>query len=225
MTSNKSKGNMYPWVDETRNPLGGRCGHNCSYCYIKSYPFNLTKKYEGITHWIDYKELNKIKGNGKTIFICSANDLFSEKAPKEIILKILERCRKFPENTYLFQTKNPMRYFEFDGLYPPKRVFGTTLESDRFYPNLSNAPPVNERHEQIASVADKTMISIEPILDFDLKKFVKIIKDIKPDFVSVGADSKKHNLPEPSPEKTRALIKELEKFTEVKLKDNLKRLL
>ncbi|KKK52692.1 hypothetical protein LCGC14_3102340 [marine sediment metagenome] len=42
------------------------------------------------------------------------------------------------------------------------------------------------------------MISIEPITDFNLEFFIKIIKEIKPKFVSIGADSKGHNLPEPS---------------------------
>ena len=61
---------------------------------------------------------------------------------------------------------------------------------------------------------------------FDLKQFVGMIKEINPEYVSIGANSNpKVKLPEPSPEKLKALIKELRKFTEVKLKDNLKRLL
>ena len=71
----------------------------------------------------------------------------------------------------------------------------------------------------------KIFLSIEPIMDFDLEPFVQIIKNIKPKFVSIGADSKNHNLPEPSKEKIEVLIRELKKFTEVKIKDNLKRLL
>jgi len=68
------------------------------------------------------------------------------------------------------------------------------------------------------------MISIEPITDFNLEFFIKIIKEIKPKFVSIGADSKGHNLPEPSWDKVQELIKELKKFTEVRIKDNLERL-
>lgn len=49
--------------------------------------------------------------------------------------------------------------------------------------------------------------------------------EINPKFVSIGADSKKHNLPEPSKEKIEALIRELSLFTEVKIKDNLRRLM
>lgn len=43
--------------------------------------------------------------------------------------------------------------------------------------------------------------------------------------VTIGADSKGSNLPEPSKEKIEALIKELRKFTQVKLKQNLNRLI
>ncbi len=52
-----------------------------------------------------------------------------------------------------------------------------------------------------------------------------MIKLIKPDWVNIGADSKGHNMPEPSKEKILALVKELEKFTEIKNKNNLQRLL
>lgn len=35
---NKSKGNMYPWVTYTWNPIKGKCPHECRYCYMKGYP-------------------------------------------------------------------------------------------------------------------------------------------------------------------------------------------
>ena len=68
------------------------------------------------------------------------------------------------------------------------------------------------------------MITIEPIMDIDMDVFVKWIKDIKPEFVNIGADSKGHKLPEPDAFKIGKLITELEKFTKVNLKENLKRI-
>ena len=56
-------------------------------------------------------------------------------------------------------------------------------------------------------------------------ELVEMIRRINPRFVSIGADSKRHGLPEPDPEKIRKLISTLRKFTEVREKDNLKRLL
>ena len=54
---------------------------------------------------------------------------------------------------------------------------------------------------------------------------VSWMKNIDPTFISIGADSKGHNLPEPPGAKVKELIQELEKFTEVKVKKNLSRLL
>ena len=69
------------------------------------------------------------------------------------------------------------------------------------------------------------MVSIEPILDFDLDVFTKWIKEIDPEFVSIGADSQNHHLLEPPADKIKALIKELKTFTKVIEKPNLGRLL
>lgn len=70
-----------------------------------------------------------------------------------------------------------------------------------------------------------TFVSIEPIMDFDLEEFACGISAVRPKFVSVGADSKRHNLPEPSPQKIGKLLQILERFTEVRIKNNLWRLL
>ena len=68
------------------------------------------------------------------------------------------------------------------------------------------------------------MVSIEPIMDLDVSTMLAWLEELKPDFVSIGADSKNHNLPEPSSEKIKRLISELSEFTEVRVKSNLSRL-
>ena len=68
------------------------------------------------------------------------------------------------------------------------------------------------------------MVTIEPIIDFDLGAMMALVMRCNPEWVNIGADSRCHNLPEPSADKIDALINELRKFTEVKLKANLKRL-
>ena len=67
------------------------------------------------------------------------------------------------------------------------------------------------------------IISIEPIMDFDLDVMIDWMRQIRPKSVSIGADSKGHNLPEPSAEKVQRLIAGLGAI-EVKLKSNLRRL-
>ena len=71
----------------------------------------------------------------------------------------------------------------------------------------------------------KTMITIEPIMEFSFWDFYSWLECASPDQINIGADSGNNNLPEPSKEKILELIAELENFTTVFQKDNLKRLL
>jgi len=224
--------NMYPWVDETRNFVGGRCPHRCKYCFVGKSRFPFVKKRYSFRLRLLHGEFDKPLGKDKTIFVCDCNDLFAEKIPSEWILKVLLFCNKYPGNTYLFQSKNPKRFNEFKKMFPKKTLLGTTIESNREC-YVSSAPPIRNRFMNIRFLSEEfnVMLSIEPILDFDLNKFVNIIRKIKPIFVSVGADSKGcgldskgRGLIEPSKEKVLSLINELKKFTKVKIKKNLERI-
>lgn len=222
---NKQQGNMYPDIDKTRNFIGGQCPYKCGYCYVnalKRFPI-IKKKYSGKPRLIE-KEFKKSLGNGKYIFIGSCFDMWADDVPGQWITKVLEKCKKY-NNKYLFQTKNPKRFWGFAPKFPKNSILGTTIETNRqeLIKDISKAPTVQDRQHFIGHPLP-TMISIEPILDFDLDIMVNWMKDIEPKFISIGADSKGHKLQEPSNQKIEALIKELRKFTEVKLKDNLKRL-
>jgi len=178
---------------------------------------------------LDEKALKDNLGENKTIFVSATGDMFGEWVKEKWILKVLEVCRKYPKNTYLFQSKNPLRFLKFKDYYPRDNIFGTTIETNRSHliGDCSKAPLPEVRAKAMKILSDyceKTMITIEPVIDFDLKEFVELIKKCKPKWVNIGADSKGHNLPEPSKEKVEALTKELKKFTEVRLKDNLKRI-
>ena len=214
MTLNKSKGNMYGFVTHTWNPIKGKCSHDCEYCYMKRFPQKPIRLVE--------KELREDLGSGNFIFVGSSTDMFAEDVPREWIARVLSRCNKYPNNKWIFQTKNTKRYGDFVGSFPFNCFLGTTLESNRSHVELCKAPDIGERISYIDW--DNTFVTIEPIMDFDLEPFVQIIKRIKPKWVNVGADSKGHHLPEPSKEKVQALIGELKKFTEVKIKSNLMRL-
>lgn len=213
---NKQKGNMYPFVSHTWNPIKGKCSHDCKYCYMKRFkqkPIRLVEK-----------ELNDNLGEKNFIFVGSSVDMFADDVPREWIIDVLFQCTEYPKNTYLFQSKNPKRFKEFNKYFPDNIILGTTIETNREGFNYK-APPVTERQYHIQEFDFKIMITIEPIIDFDFDIMVNWLKDINPDFVSIGADSKGHNLPEPSPQKIQNLIHELEKFTKVIKKDNLKRLI
>lgn len=217
MVMNKQKGNMYGFVTHTWNPIKGKCSHDCSYCYMKVY-----KQKE--LHLAE-KELKDNLGQDNFIFVGSSTDMFANDVPRDWIKKVLAQCRNYPGNTYLFQTKNPSRYWLFNIEYPPKTIFGITVESNRSLRGYSKAQSSQARVSNMQEwFMKRKMITIEPIIDFDLMEMIDIIKEVRPEFVNIGADSKGHNLPEPSEEKIKRLIEELRKFTKVNLKDNLKRL-
>ena len=234
MSLNKVKigSNMYPFLNDyphmganrgyTINFVKGRCPFQCIYCYYQSNP--RYKKRIGELR-LDEKEFKTNIGSGNYIFVGSSCDMFAEAVPNEWIKKVLDYCKRF-DNKYLFQSKNPDRFWDFRNNFPSKVILGTTIETNRCFLNNSKLIVPETRVNGIWGLKsfDK-IVSIEPIMYFDLEQFVEMIKAIKPLFVSIGADSKKSGLNEPPAEKIRELINELGKFTEVKIKNNLSRLL
>lgn len=225
---------MYEWITHTWNPLAGECPHRCSYCStnkLMRYPAIL-EKYSGDPRLSGHELLCSL-GEGNFIFVAAQNDLFAEAIPDTIIKRILNHCRKF-NNKYLFQTKNPRRLFDFEfELAGLDFVLCTTIETNRFDPEIMNNCPdpeiradmMNELWHEFRGIELKNYVTIEPIMDFDMEEMVEMIETCLPEQVNIGADSGNNNLPEPSKEKIQALTKRLEVFTTVKLKSNLKRIM
>jgi len=226
----KQTGNMYSeyW---TWNPLAGACQHDCHYCSTKAlmrYPV-IREKYTGPPRLVE-SYLNDDLGSGRDIFVVAQGDLMASNVPAEFIERILKHCCDYPHNTYLLQTKNPERFAEFEGRYPPGVIFCITLESDMWYPQMGKAPaPVNriKALEQFIierEVKTTIQITIEPIMKFNIGRMINMIARIDPNIVAIGADSKHHHLHEPSGLEVIKLIKELNNITTVKIKSNLKRI-
>ena len=225
MSLNKSKGNMYPWLDYTWNPIRGKCPHGCVYCFMKDRDVGPLR--------LDSKALADNLGTGRTIFVGSSTDMFAEAVPHDWIYQVLEKCNSH-QNTYIFQSKNPVRFCaptcsgNLADALPPRTILGTTLESNREYGQSIYAPRAWQRVSGLAMPQldrFKKMVSMEPIVAFDLGTVLDWIRLISPTFVSIGADSKGHNLIEPTARELKDLIAELSVLTEVKLKKNLDRLL
>lgn len=225
MTMKRSKGNMYPWVTHTHSHLGGECPHKCSYCYVDNPRFGRLARYTGPLRLIE-EEFSVKYGEGKTIFIENCNDMFADEVPGEFIVRILSHCRDWPQNTYVFQTKNPMRMsYVNKGLWPPHCIFGTTIETNREIPGIGNAPPPHSRMVGMLNLKGRLFVTIEPVLDFDVDILADWIGRIKPEFLNLGADSKNHGLPEPTVEKIMALVDKLHEYgIELREKHNLQRL-
>ena len=170
---------------------------------------------------------NKL-GENRVIFVCHTIDLFASNVPTKWIKRVLAHCCKYPANRYLFQSKNPARIIDFAKQLPPDVFLGTTIETNRSEYYESKAPSYMERAKALGKLSEmgfETMVSIEPIFDFDLDELVKIVMTANPKWINVGADSKGHNLPEPSKDKVKKLIETLQSKTDVELKRNLDRIL
>ena len=225
---NKVKGNMYDFLNDypvkganrgyTWNPIKGRCKHDCVYCFMKRWGKPLPDLR------LDRQEMETDLGKDNFIFVGSSTDMFAKNVDFNDRQRVIIKCRDFPENKYLFQTKNPhnMEFHDF----PNDTVLATTLETNRYIYN-SKAPYPSIRAWGLEAIKLPKMVTIEPIMQFDLIPFAEMIRRCNPEWVNIGADStngRKYSLPEPTWTQIEDLIAELRKFTEVKLKKNLNRL-
>jgi len=227
MALTKAVGNMYDWVTHMHTHLGGECGHRCRYCYIGTGRFGRPARYTGEPRILE-DEFKVKYGSGKVIFIEHKNDLFAENIPESWIIRVMDHCKAYPGNQYVFQSKNPARAVEFINDFPSGSMMGTTIETDLVIPGVSEAPHPETRAagiKEFKARGFKTFITIEPIMDFT-DNLAKMIVDAKPDFVNIGADSKRTGLQEPTKEQIMRLVEVLNsKGIVIRKKVNLERIL
>ena len=209
---------MFPFITETSSPVKG-CNHHCQYCWFVSLATGRLKRYykNGISPRVVKGELDRRFKKRQFVFISDMGDLFCSAVPTEWIANVCDAIRESPEAEFLFMTKNPQRYVGVASTIPSNVVLGATIESDRNYIALSKAPNQSDRltamMQLIDTLPNRRFVSIEPILDFNLDTFVEQLKNVRPWAVAVGYDNYGWKLPEPSRERTDALISELGKFT------------
>jgi hypothetical protein len=177
---------------------------------------------------LDKKELRTNLGTGNFIFVCSGCDLFHPDVPEEWIANVRNNTLRHPGSQYLWHTKNPGRVIDCQGWFntwhTKMDVLCVTIESNIPWPGISKAPQPAERTGALKKWKGRKMITIEPVMDFDVMTFSEMILSCEPEQVNIGADSGKNCLPEPSPEKIGALIEALRPYARVHLKKNLERL-
>lgn len=209
------------------------CKFNCIYCkksfqaQMKRQKHNCIKCYNYEPHFHEERlkqSLKNTKGD-EFIWCCSSGDIYFAK-PKWIF-KIIERIKELPQ-TFFFQSKEPKVFYDYD--FPENVILGITLESNRWYKEISDAPPPFERMKVFYDLKyPRKFITIEPILDFDFSIFLGWLRELNPERVYIGYDTKKTwwmegkekvylRKYEPRLHKTRNLIHELKRFTKVKTK-------
>ncbi len=208
------------------------CYYGCEYC-IPSFQRQMKRqkpvidkngKKRGCQDCYDYTPhfhekrltdpLPRTKGD-EFIWACSSGDITFAKPVW--IERILMRIRELPNKTFFFQTKNPIIFQKYN--FPDNVLLGITLESNRNYNDVSKAPRPYQRYADFLELnSPRKVVTIEPILQFDLGSFVNWLKNLKPERVYIGYDTKNTGLLEPSLAQTKRLIQYLRQFTKVKLK-------
>lgn len=203
----------------TWNPFKG-CRFNCVYCkpsfqaQAKRQKHNCLKCYNYEPHFHP-ERLNKIP-KAYLVFACGNGDFSFASFDQRIM--ILRAMHQKPKQTFLLQTKNPNCLSSVR--IPANVIVGTTIESNRNYDGISNAPSVEFRKECLERLRCRKAVTIEPILDFDVKILADWIYRINPEIVWIGYCNHTNglSLDEPDLEKTKLLISKLEVFTDVRLK-------
>lgn len=174
-------------LTHTWNPIVG-CRNGCEYCYArklhdkrhKAYfkgkvlPVQYAKPFDTIQFFPERLLECKPTQKPRTIFVGSICDIFSPGVDMYWVQQIIDTARKCPQHTFMFLTKLPVGYMEFD--WPVNCWLGATIESEDEY--WRKIPLVGHNSN------NKKFVSIEPILSgFDMNLFTGI------DLIIIGADS------------------------------------
>lgn len=146
------------WADYTWNPIVG-CKHRCHYCYARA----LNDRFRFIADWEEpemfferLKEPGKIKKPSR-IFVGSMSDIFGKWVSDEWILEIIKVAKWNPQHTFMFLTKNPNRYKQFESLFTENCLLGTTITGENINTDL-------DRIWQMKNLKAKKFLSIEPLM-------------------------------------------------------------
>ena len=209
-------------------PVFSGCDFDCTYCNARKAALtrfrHLERYRDGFTPRFHEKELRRRFKPGQFVFICYMGDIaFASRAQ---VISIIDRVREFPETSFLLISKQPGIFWYWHLVYPDNLYQGSTIETNRDH-GLSKAPPPKFRKQYLAaSDHSHKLLSIEPIMDFDLEELGSWVEEIRPSIIEVGADNYHNNLPEPPPAKLKALLRNLKGICPVVVeKPGLERLL
>ena len=209
---------MYPLSVEQRNPFVG-CEHKCIYCtnsfqrQLKRWAIKNCQRcfdFEPHAHPERLKQRLPRTKYIQFIFICSNGDIACC-ADTQYLNKIMDWIQSKPDKTFLLQSKDPST-FNRVSTFPENLILGTTLETnrDKLYEGISLAPKPSQRYEDFLEVKHShKMVTIEPVMKFDMNIMVDWIEDINPCMVWLGYDSGRNRLPEPRLEEVKNLYWEL----------------
>ena len=142
---NTQESGSIEWAQWSWNPLTG-CDHGCKYCYARDIANRLfAPKFEPAFYpgRLHFPKHTKQPGEAKTdvgfknVFTCSMADLFGKWVPSDMIELVLDVVRENSKWNFLFLTKFPQRYAEFE--FPDNAWVGTSVDKQSRVKNAEEA--------------------------------------------------------------------------------------
>ena len=123
---------MFDIVTKTWNPVVG-CEYACIYCWARQLAIKRRLYPQGFKPQFFPERLKRVPRKG-FIFVGDMADMFGDFIPSDWIEMVLKAIRKSGSKaTFLFLTRNPRRYREFEDLYTDNMILGVTLETNVKY--------------------------------------------------------------------------------------------
>ncbi len=213
-STRKPIGHMYADA-KTWNPFKG-CEFDCTYCVpsfqrqAKRQKHNCNKCFRYVPH--EHPERLAEIPSSEIVFVCGNGDIsFCEPNFIRRIITAIRNHRGKRKQAFYLQSKKPSCLKPFLKLLTEDVILVTTLETNRDvgYDKVSKAPPPSERFAQFLALDyPRKVVTIEPVLDFDVSEFAGWILQIKPEYVWIGYNSRDKEAPltEPSAEKMKAFV-------------------
>ncbi len=136
--------------DRAWNVFKGKCPYACWYCWARNIKQRF--KEEDPLRWNEERFRYRFPKEPCRILVCWTIDLMHPTIDEIAIELILTRCRENPQHTFLFLTKNPVRYAEFD--FPKNCWLGTTITTEK----------EEGKAEDLRKVKNIKFVSYEPLL-------------------------------------------------------------
>lgn len=178
------------WAKWSWNPVTG-CKHGCEYCYARDIGMRFNGTFEPTFHPERLAApknmsvpINPTTGD-KSVFVVSMGDLFGEWVPKEWILPIIKVVTESPQWNFLFLTKNPKRYLQFQ--FPKNAWLGTTVDIQ------SRVKSAEDSFRKINATVK--FLSCEPLLEPVVFNDISVF-----DWIIIGGRSRSTGGPEFQPE-------------------------
>lgn len=216
-TFNSTNDNI-EWAKWSWNPVTG-CLHGCKFCYARDIANRFFGGFEPrfyperlqMPHNTKYpQDKIELDVSYKNVFVCSMSDLFGDWVENDWINQILKSIKENPQWNYLFLTKNPEKYLEFD--FPDNCWLGVTVHTQNMVKRAENV--LRQFPNNIS------FVSCEPLKE---KIIFNSLENI--DMVIVGGQSKSTQEQEFQPEWdwVESLLNQVRKFNKnIYFKPNLK---